>query len=108
MDKYYYFPRIDFDAAISPLDSDGDGVSGNDGDCDDSNDRISPIAVEVPDWLDNDCDGSVDEGTTYADDDFDGFSELGGDCDDASDAVHPAAIEVVGDGIDNNCDGVTL
>ena len=41
----------------------------------------------------------------YGDDDSDGFSEQGGDCDDADPAVSPAEIEVVGDGVDNDCDG---
>jgi hypothetical protein len=49
----------------------------------------------------------VDEGTIHADDDGDGFSELGGDCDDADPARHPGNPEIPGDGIDNNCDGVS-
>jgi hypothetical protein len=38
------------------------------------------------------------------DDDGDGFSSLD-DCDDLDAAVHPGAFEVVGDEIDENCDG---
>ncbi|MBM4390337.1 MAG: VCBS repeat-containing protein [Deltaproteobacteria bacterium] len=43
----------------------------------------------------------------YADRDGDGYSggATGGDCDDADASVYPTASEVVGDGIDNNCDG---
>src|SRR5262245_7343303 len=58
------------------LDGDGDGYSTEDNDCDDSNEGISPGAEEICDGVDNNCDGSVDEGVTdlfYADTDGDGF-----------------------------------
>jgi hypothetical protein len=95
------------DEGTRAYDDDGDGYSEIDGDCDDSNALISPAAPEIPDWKDNDCDGVVDEDTAYRDDDFDGFSELGGDCDDADPDINPGAIEIAGDGVDNDCDGVT-
>ncbi len=43
----------------------------------------------------------------YADRDGDGYSggATGGDCDDADASVNPVATEVVGDGIDNDCNG---
>jgi eight-cysteine-cluster-containing protein len=44
-----------------PMDDDGDGYTKADGDCDDSNAAISPIAIEICDQLDNDCDGQLDE-----------------------------------------------
>lgn len=96
------------DEGTDAYDDDGDGFTELDGDCDDSDRLIAPEAPEAPDWKDNNCDGRVDEGTIHADDDGDGFSELGGDCDDADRARHPGNPERVGDGIDNNCDGVTL
>ena len=65
----------------------------------------APGAAEAADWVDNDCDGAVDEGTDHADDDGDGFSELGGDCDDGDARISPAAREVIDDGVDNDCDG---
>jgi hypothetical protein len=74
-------------------------------DCDDTNPAVSPVAVEVLNGIDDDCDGFIDEGTAAYDDDGDGFSEVDGDCNDADYTVHPSAIEVCGDGIDNNCDG---
>ncbi|MEC7518234.1 MAG: MopE-related protein [Myxococcota bacterium] len=51
-------------------DADGDGFAGPDApsgcrtlDCDDANPAVSPGATEVCDGLDNDCDGSVDDGS---------------------------------------------
>ena len=46
----------------------------------------------------------VDPNTT--DDDFDGFSEVQGDCNDADAAIRPAAEEIIGNGIDENCNGM--
>jgi hypothetical protein len=40
------------------------------------------------------------------DDDADGFTEIAGDCNDFDAAVHPQAVDLVGDGVDNNCDGI--
>ena len=96
------------------------------GDCNDSVSASFPGATEVCDSVDNDCDGSVDEGvlsTWYfdADGDFYGDSStsvtacsapssayvsVGGDCNDSSAASHPGAAEVC-DTIDNDCDGST-
>ena len=99
------------------------GYVANSTDCDDSNIAINPAAVEVCDGIDNDCDGSVDEGvltTYYRDADNDGYGDSGDsqqacsapagyvanstDCDDSNIAINPAAVEVC-DGIDNDCDG---
>ncbi len=38
--------------------------------------------------------------------DGDGYSLLQGDCDDADASISPAASDTVGDGIDDNCDGI--
>ncbi len=40
------------------------------------------------------------------DDDNDGFTENQGDCDDRSDAIAPGLDDGVGDGIDQDCDGI--
>lgn len=93
------------DEGTELYDDDGDGFSEVVGDCDDSDPAIRPGATETANWLDDDCDGRVDEGTSYGDDDRDGFSELGGDCDDADASVSPGVPEIVGDGVDNDCDG---
>jgi hypothetical protein len=59
-------------------------------------------------WQDLDLDGygsrvCLDLGSTT----FGNWVQNVGDCDDRHSSVHPGAEEVVGDGIDNNCDGVT-
>mgnify|MGYP002037051764 CR=1 FL=1 len=94
----------------SVQDACSDGAAG--GDCADGSGLMSamvyPGAVELPDGLDNDCDGEVDEGTTRGDDDGDGFSEEGGDCNDANANIHPGRFEVPGNGIDDDCDAGTL
>ncbi len=60
------------------------------GDCDDAVAATHPAAGELPDWQDNDCDATVDEGTIRHDDDGDGYTEVGGDCDDADAGTNPA------------------
>lgn len=90
-------------------DSDSDTFSETD-DCNDTNPRIHPGAVEVCDGVDNNCDGQVDESCLVCTDaDFDGFFAQEGcgtlvDCDDFTRPINPAAAELC-DGIDNDCDG---
>jgi len=97
------------------------------GDCDDANDQIYPGATEICDAVDNDCDGSTDEGLTfityYSDFDNDGFgtgstglsfcenpgpgfSTNNLDCNDANGQINPNATDILDNGIDENCDGV--
>lgn len=49
------------------FDSDGDGFSSCDGDCDDDNELVYPGALELCDGLDNNCDtsGWIDEGIGF-------------------------------------------
>ena len=105
------------------VDADGDGVTVAAGDCDDADATVNPLATEVCDEVDNDCDGEIDEGVGtewFADADGDGFGDAEAavvaceapsahvedatDCDDAVAEVSPAADEVC-DEVDNNCDG---
>ncbi len=90
----------------SSYDRDGDGVTSCAGDCNDDRDDIRPGLPEVADQADQDCDGEVDEGTEFADDDRDGYPEVRGDCDDGDPAVGPGRPEVIGNGVDDDCDGV--
>ncbi|MFH1466914.1 MAG: MopE-related protein [Pseudomonadota bacterium] len=98
-------------------------------DCDDADASVHPGATEVvADGIDQDCDGGE---LCYDDDDDDGYLDTSGDtrasldldcldaneggastatsdCDDDDAAVHPGATEVVGDGIDEDCDGTEI
>jgi len=94
---------IDEGAGLS-IDNDGDGITENDGDCDDNDSAVYPSTTEIPNEIDDDCNGLVDDTTDWFDDDKDSFSEREGDCDDSSDSVYPGADEAY-DTIDNDCDG---
>jgi len=85
------------------LDTDADGVTGCEGDCNDADPAVNPAAAEICDGQDNDCDLEVDEGFTDAD--GDGVADCAGDCDDADPTVYPGAPELC-DGLDNDCNGL--
>ncbi len=85
-------------------DQDCDGYSSQQGDCQDGDPVIRPGAVETCDGVDENCDGEVDEGTECSDPDGDGYTLLTGDCDEGLANVHIDALDDC-DGIDNDCDG---
>jgi hypothetical protein len=99
------------------------GYVADNSDCNDNNINIYPGAKEQCNGLDDDCDGSVDDGQTvtyYRDMDGDSYgnpnvtiqacSQSSGyvanslDCNDGNASIRPGATEVC-DGVDNNCDG---
>lgn len=126
-----YYDGIDQNCdALSDNDMDMDGhdasAQGGD-DCADDNAAISPEAEEVCDGIDNDCEGTIDEGAVdgvliYADVDLDTYGDPlnpgngcgdtvpdgyvldATDCNDADAAINPLGVETC-DGVDQNCDG---
>lgn len=125
-----YFPDVDGDGFGNP-DADPSmacvrpsGYAQDGSDCDDGNPAVNPLATEVCNLADDNCDGTVDEGTTlefFLDSDADGYgvaglmveacvapegySPLPGDCDDLAPEINPGMSERC-DLKDNNCDGV--
>lgn len=57
---------------------------------------------ETCNLLDDDCDGTVDEGF---DQDGDGYTTCGGDCADTVASIHPGATEVF-NGVDDDCNNI--
>jgi len=105
------------------------GYAMSSSDCNDSQANINPGALEVCDFIDNDCDAkidladpSIDPASTiqvYRDVDNDnygagtamtacsvpsGWKLQNGDCNDNDNASHPGGLEIC-DGADNDCDG---
>ncbi|MCB9663916.1 MAG: hypothetical protein H6732_07370 [Alphaproteobacteria bacterium] len=89
-------------------DVDGDGFPKGDApgeDCADGVAEVKPGATELPNGIDDDCNGIVDDGTIWGDDDGDGYAEAGGDCDDTNPSIHPGRPELP-DNRDQDCDGI--
>jgi len=104
------------------------GYSNVSGDCNDNNALIHPGVPETCNNIDDDCDGSADEGLTlytyYQNFDSDtygnvsngittcnatpptGYVNVSGDCNDHNVTIHPGATEVCGNSIDDDCDGL--
>ena len=87
--------------AVSEADGDADGYLGCADDCDDASSAINPLATEVCNSIDEDCDGQTDNGF---DADGDSYTSCGGDCDDTDASVSPLGTETC-NGVDDNCDG---
>ena len=98
------------------------GVTTVAGDCNDQDPAISPVANELCNEIDDNCNGETDEGvqnTFYNDQDQDGFGDPAttsmacstpegyvdnqDDCNDIDSQIHPDADET--DEQDNDCDG---
>ena len=101
------------------------GHSADSSDCDDGDAGVHPGASETCDGVDQDCDGTADDGaidmdTWYGDADGDGYGDAssgstgcsqpsgtvsdGSDCDDGDAVIHPGAAELCS-GVDEDCDG---
>ena len=131
------------DAYVYYTDADGDGYGGTTtrratctpvdgglelgGDCDDDDASANPVATEVCNGRDDDCDGTTDEPNAtgapswYDDADGDGYgagevtatqctppalsAANPDDCDDADASINPGAPETC-DGEDDDCDGL--
>ena len=134
---------LDADVYYADEDGDGFGDAGvtdvacalpvgfveDDTDCDDTAEFVNPVATEICNAIDDDCDGLVDDddssvdlstGTIgYLDGDEDGYGDAiatvtacdlpsgyltdASDCNDTDAAVHPGAAEICND-IDDDCD----
>jgi len=100
----------DNDPTINPgVDADGDGSDAC-SDCDDNDAAVSPIAPELCDSFDSDCDGIADEMDLDVgpDADSDGYVDTCGDCGPGDSAAYPGAPEICDDTIDQDCDGADL
>jgi hypothetical protein len=96
----------DADAALNHDDADADGFTSCAGDCDDTDAFFTPVDNDLDgeSTCDGDCD-DTDPTLDATDGDLDGFSSCDGDCNDSRSTTYPGAPEVVGDLVDDDCDG---
>ena len=131
-DALIWFADIDGDgygdaSSTTPACEQPTGYVSDDTDCDDGEALVNPGEDEVCDEIDNDCDGTTDEGdatdasTWYADGDGDGYGDASSsvdaceqpsgyvaddtDCDDGEATTYLGADETCSDSVDNDCDG---
>ena len=92
------------------VDLDGDGMSEEEGDCDDSDPWTFLGASDTwYDGVDSDCEGNDDydqDRDGFISIEYKDFSDLpAGDCDDRNANIHPNAEDISVNDIDENCDG---
>ncbi len=103
--------------ALDNTDADADGFGVEEGDCDDNNELVYPLATELCDGIDNDCDAETDETFVTLGEvcsvgegacENSGVFVCNGDQDDVEcDAIAGDPSDEVCDGIDNDCDAET-
>ena len=92
---------------VEQADSDGDGWSAAEGDCDDTDALLNPGDADGDghSTCEGDCD-DTDADLNLDDRDGDGYSTCDGDPNDEESSIYPGAEEVCGDGLDNDGDGL--
>lgn len=134
LDVYMYYIDNDGDgfgdiaeSIETCLDTPPAGYVTSPADCDDTDGGTNPMAIEICDDIDNNCDGAINAGiavfTYFRDVDNDGYGDVSiaidtclaippegfvmdaTDCDDLESMVNPGVAEIC-DAIDNNCSGV--
>ncbi len=129
---YTYYADVDGDSYGDPLtsiDTCAVGITGyvnNNLDCNDALASIFPGAEEICNYLDDDCDGIVDDNLAYTRQYEDADGDLYGnlaqdtlacldipgyvvdstDCNDENPNIYPGAMEIL-NGLDDDCDGVS-
>ncbi|MFM7106628.1 MAG: MopE-related protein [Flavobacteriales bacterium] len=78
------------------------GYVANAQDCNDASPNIKPTTQELCNNIDDNCNGTIDEGY---DNDNDGFTTCEQDCNDNNALIYPGAFEIC-DGADNDCDNI--
>ena len=100
----------DTDASLDYHDLDGDGQTSCEGDCDDENTHVNTLDLDGDGQTScgDDCNDTDADIFVGSDKDGDGYSGCGLDYSENNILISPVGEELLGDGIDQNCDGDDL